>query len=84
MQQRQSYQIDGGAHGEQFQSKSRIKKLTTYPLNPKISLGELGTSPSFIPVKERPLHVTLRTSPCTDLIHRGCTSSASLSLLKTV
>ena len=41
------------------------KKLTTYPLNPKISWAELGTSPTFFPVKERPLAVTLRMPPCT-------------------
>ena len=38
-------------------------KLKTYPLNPKISPAELGTSPPSVP--ERPLAVTLRMSPCT-------------------
>ena len=75
MQQNQSYQIDGGAHGEHFQPKSHIKKLITYPLNPKISRDELGTSPSFlsffsVPVKEGQLAVTFRMSTYTYVIHR--------------
>ena len=37
-----------------FRPKISHKKLITYPLNPKISWGELGTSPPFVPVKERP------------------------------
>ena len=80
LQQNQSHQIDEGAHGEHFRPKISPKKLLTHPLNPKISLGDLGTSPSFLPVKERLLAVTPRMSPCTDVIHLGCTSSASLSL----
>ena len=61
--------------GNIFDPKSQIKKLITYPLNPKITRGELGTSPPFVLVKERPLavdsaHVTLYLR----VIHRGCTS----------
>ena len=80
LQQNQSHQIDEGAHGEHFQPKISHKKLRTYPLNPKISGGELDTFPLFVPVKERPLALTLRMSPCTYVIHWGCTSTASLSL----
>ena len=43
--------------GNIFNRKSHMKKLTTYPLDPKISRDELGTSP-FVLVKERPLAVT--------------------------
>ena len=69
MQQNQSHQIDEGAHGEHFRPKMSHKKLITYPLNPEISQGELGTSPPFVPVKEQPLAVTLRMSRDTPESH---------------
>ena len=81
MQQNQSHQVDEGARGEHFRPKISHKKLITYPLNPKISWGELGTSAPFVPVKERPLILTLGMSPCTNVIHRGCTPPALLSLV---
>ena len=56
--------------GNIFDPKSHIKKLISCPFNPKISWGELGTSPPFVPVKERPLALTSRMSPCTYVIHR--------------
>ena len=74
-------QIDEGAYGEHFRPKISQKKLISYPLYPKVSRGELGTSPPFLPVKERPLAMTLRMSPCTYVIHWGFTSPASLSLV---
>ena len=57
-----------------FSTQISHTKLKTYPSNLKISPAELGTSPPFVPVKERPLAMALRMSPCTYVIHRGCTS----------
>ena len=74
MQKNQPHQIDEGAHGEHFRPKISYKKIDNFLLNPKISWNELATSPPFVPVKERPLAVTPRMSPCIYVIHRGCTS----------
>ena len=80
LQQNQSHQINEGAHGEHFRPKISHKKFITYPLNPKISQGELGTSLSFVSGKKRPLAVAMRMPPCTSVIHRGGISPVSLFL----
>ena len=49
LQQNQSHQFDGGAHGGHFRPKISHKKFITYPLNTKISLAELCTSSQFVP-----------------------------------